>query len=258
MNVFLFNGQADGFYTAVFHAYPLSDAVIARQGFQLGIADELHEASVEEDKAERVVKKLQSISRNDERSIRLVLCNSAADAPQIAYRYLKLLLKKGISARDRRADPAVADFLDLLRQVNNETERMRGFLRFKECKGNVLYAPFSPDHDILEQLFPHFANRLNGEKFIIHDVRRKKAVFYRDGRAMLVPLSEAEIELSEQEADFERLWTEYYHAVDIRQRKNIRQMKNYLPVRYWKFLPEKNKIYSSSSKEDFPFPRGGE
>lgn len=256
MKIFLYDESVEGFYTAVFDAYPIPDVRIARREIQIGLTDELCEISTDETKAQRVRKKLKSISRNEERNIRTVLCHCDEFAPQLAYLYLRRLVKRGAKAKDMLTDVTVADFFDRLKQVDLETERMRGFLRFKECKGGVLYAPFSPDHDILTRLFPHFANRLNGERFIIHDVKRKKAVLYKDGASILLPLSDAEIELDEKESDFERLWIKYYHAVDIRQRKNTRQMNNCLPVRYRKFLPETNTIYSSSSKDDLP-PLGG-
>lgn len=51
---------------------------------------------------------------------------------------------------------------------------------------------------------------------------------------------EADIYLSEQEKAFESLWKKYYKAVDIKERPHENQMKRSMPVRYWKFLPEKN------------------
>ena len=109
-----------------------------------------------------------------------------------------------------------------------------------ECAGGVLYAPYSPDNNITVLLMAHFAVRLKSEKFVIHDLNRKIAGMY-DGREWIMGYAgKADIYLSEQEKAFESLWKKYYKAVDIKERPHEKQMKRSMPVRYWKFLPEKN------------------
>ena len=49
----------------------------------------------------------------------------------------------------------------------------------------------------------------------------------------------AEICLSEYEEYFEGLWRQYYKSVNIESRPHEKQMRGSMPVRYWKFLPEK-------------------
>ncbi len=116
---------------------------------------------------------------------------------------------------------------------------MKGFLRFMESRDGALYAPFSPDNDITDLLMAHFAERMKAERFVIHDVKRKIAGMY-DGREWIMArVGEAEVYLSEYERAFENLWKKYYKAVNIESRPHIKQMKGYMPVRYWKFLPEK-------------------
>ena len=46
--------------------------------------------------------------------------------------------------------------------------------------------------------------------------------------------------LSEYEQTFQNLWKEYYRSVNIQQRPHEKQMKGYMPVRYWKYMPEKH------------------
>ena len=55
----------------------------------------------------------------------------------------------------------------------------------------------------------------------------------------MAEVGEAEVYLSEYEQAFENLWRKYYSGVNIKERPHERQMKGYMPVRYWKFLPEK-------------------
>ena len=106
-----------------------------------------------------------------------------------------------------------------------------------ETSGGVLYAPCSPDHDDIELLAAHFVARLNAP-FVLHDVWRKKALLYDGNECILTEAGEAEILESEQEKSFSALWKKYYQSVNIAERKNLRQQRNYMPVRYWRFLTE--------------------
>ena len=110
---------------------------------------------------------------------------------------------------------------------------------FIECENGVLYAPYSPDNNITDLLAEHFKHRLSCEKFVIHDIKRKLATIY-DGNSLLTgKVGNAEIYVSEREKEFENLWKKYYKSVNIESRPHTKQMKGSMPVRYWKFLPEK-------------------
>ncbi|MFP4064888.1 MAG: TIGR03915 family putative DNA repair protein [Bacteroidales bacterium] len=43
------------------------------------------------------------------------------------------------------------------------------------------------------------------------------------------------------EDPYRELWQHYYDAINIRERKNHRQMRSCMPQRYWKYLPEKGR-----------------
>jgi probable DNA metabolism protein len=62
-----------------------------------------------------------------------------------------------------------------------------------------------------------------------------------DGKQILMcEVNDVELYLSQYEQAFENLWKQYYKSVNITSRPHERQMKGYMPVRYWKFMPEKN------------------
>jgi probable DNA metabolism protein len=48
------------------------------------------------------------------------------------------------------------------------------------------------------------------------------------------------LNLSGEEAEFQILWKEYFNNITITERKNPRLQKQYMPVRYWKHLIEKD------------------
>jgi probable DNA metabolism protein len=240
MRVLIYDGTSDGFYTAVFDGWREECAIFDDER-NLRLGDEGAYVQTDEEKAARVAKKLRSISPLQEKNIRLVLRCDIADKAQVAHEYLRLVLSCGANACERLSDGRVRKFFDYLKKIKVEEEHLLGFLRFNECADGILYAPCSPDHDILELLLPHFIDRLHGQKFVIHDVGRKKAALYNGERTLIVPLDRAEITLSESEENFLALWRKYYDAVTIQDRKNLAQMKRSMPVRYWKFMSEKTR-----------------
>lgn len=241
MDVYLINDFYDGFYTAVFYAFKKANVrVTSDKNVQLSLTDSIIEVRPEADKAERVRRKIKSYDSGALRFIDRVLRSDGEDKETAALEYIRILVAHKKPIGDMFADPGVFRANDYARKVGWEIDKMYGLLRFKECAGGILYAPYEPDCDITELIAKHFADRLPKEKFIIHDVKRKKAFMYNSGECALVPLDKAEIYLSDDEEKFENLWKRYYSAANIALRPHEKQMKGYMPVRYWKYLPEKN------------------
>ncbi|MGN0823763.1 MAG: TIGR03915 family putative DNA repair protein [Candidatus Coproplasma sp.] len=241
MTYYITDGSEDCFYTAVFDAYKDENCIITSQGdVQLGLGYELIEVERDEQKAERVKRKLNLLDAAALNDIKLILKSCDPLKENIAFEYVKLIVKNGGAVRNMQADPRVLEATDVISKVTGETHRMKGFLRFMENADGVLYAPYSPDNDITDMLSVHFAERLGGQKFVIHDVKRKIAALYDGNEIVMTRVEDAEIYLSEYEKYFEDLWKQYYKSVNILSRPHEKQMKGYMPVRYWKFLPEKN------------------
>ena len=152
-------------------------------------------------------------------------------------------IKKCLSAKKdltaNYADYDMLAFSDLVGRIGQEAHRFKGFLRFEECSGGGYYAHFEPDNDICDLLAPHFKKRFSSQKFIIHDVRRNKLVFY-DGKDDHTIFGDGALTvcLSDGEKDFQSLWKTYFNSINIKERKNTRQQDNYLPRRYRKNMTE--------------------
>lgn len=238
-NIYVTDGTVKGFFTAVFDAYLDENAYLtALPCFQQKIFDRFISVKSDEEKAKRVVKKLYALSAQGTREIFSILRTPAEDKEQTAFLYAKRIVKYGGGARSRLTDPVVRHALDLSGKVWTEVHRLKGFLRFRETAEGVFYAPCSPDNDVVELLTPHFIERFRGVPFLIHDVKRGLAAMYNGKDRLFVSVGEAEINLSEKEVAFSALWKKYYRTVNIQSRKNLRQQKNYMPVRYWSMLTE--------------------
>ncbi len=240
MTYYIVDGSEDNFYTAVFEAYRDADCLITSEtDVQLGLGYELKVVATDDDKSDRVRKKLNALDKGAAEDVSLLLRSCEPLKENTAFEYIKLIIERGGAVRAMKANPTVIEMDRIRSRVTYEAHRMKGFLRFMENADGVLYAPYSPDNDITDMLSVHFAARLGQQKFVIHDVKRKIAALYDGEEIIMTQAPDAEIYLSEYEQYFENLWKQYYKSVNILSRPHEKQMKGYMPVRYWKFLPEK-------------------
>ena len=241
MNVYITDGTPECFYTAVFSACTDKGCVVtSAKDFQLPLGAVLIEVAPDGEKSARVQKKLRAIDGGALREISLILRRGCAEREMTALGYIRLLVEKNAPVRGMLSHPAVLEARDAIKKVTGEAHNFTGFLRFMEGKNGIFYAPFSPDNDILELILPHFLRRFANQPFVIHDVARRKAALFNAHDCVITETDErVSVALSEYEQRFQDLWKEYYRSVNIAQRPHEKQMKGYMPVRYWKFMPEK-------------------
>ncbi|MDE7401040.1 MAG: TIGR03915 family putative DNA repair protein [Clostridia bacterium] len=241
MKFFITDGSVISFFTAVFDAFAEKECVITSDNqIQLSLDSQIIYVDGDTGKCERVRNGIAKYDPYAEEEILLSLRSCDTRKEQIAFDYIRKLMQIKAPIRKRLSLPEVIQLNDIVHKITYETHRFTGFLRFMECAGGILYAPYSPDNDITDLLMPHFAARLKSERFIIHDLKRKTAGIYNGSQWIMGCAGEAEVYLSENEKAFENLWKKYYKSVNIKERPHEKQMKGYMPVRYWKYLPEKN------------------
>ncbi len=241
MNIYVTDGSWGAFYTAVFIAFRQKNCFITSdENVQLSFNSTIIKVTTESEKCGRVCAKLNKLDGGAEREIDLILRSCDPLKEQTALEYIRLIVGKCHPVRDMLSNPTVIHAMDMVKKVSNEAHNFKGFLRFMETEQGVFYAPYSPDNDVTDLIVPHFAARFQAEKFVIHDVRRKYAVIYDGHDWISCEAGDAEVYLSQYEQSFENLWKKYYAAVNIESREHLKQMKGYMPVRYWKFMPEKN------------------
>ena len=127
----------------------------------------------------------------------------------------------------------------LEKRVTTEANRFRELLRFSVLKNDILYSEIEPDNNILELLGPHYSDRYKNDPFIIHDVKRSRALIAAGGRWYISEFTKENLpEYHEDESSFRSLWKNYFETIAIKERTNQRCQKNFMPVRYWKHLTE--------------------
>lgn len=244
---YLYDGTFEGFLTCVHHHYYKEKAtgIYPAGGAyqqQLGVPYEL----VETDEAKAAIV-YDAISRKISdyclQQCYRVFLTSVPDKDNINLQYLRLAFKLGPGVDSLHSHPAVFAAQRAARKVSWEIDKLSGLLRFSVLgEGrDILYGPVTPDHDILALLGDHFADRYKEEAFILHDLRRGKALFYRPDTKTwaIAPLQKAELPaFSKEELQWQRLWKHYFDSIAIKERINPRCQRNFMPVRYWANMTE--------------------
>ena len=126
------------------------------------------------------------------------------------------------------------------RSVRREVGGMLGMVRFNRMPDGTYFSEIEPKYDILELLIGHFRGRFANERWVIYDSKRGFGVYY-DGKnpvEMSIP-NIRQVSAMNSSDNFVQLWQDYYKSIAIKERENLKLMKQCLPVRYWKHLPER-------------------
>jgi probable DNA metabolism protein len=159
-----------------------------------------------------------------------------------------------------RGDPDVRTVLEAAYKARHEIDRLMGLLRFSPRSwhgspggGPVYVARCSPDHYILPGLAEHFTRRFGDCPWAIIDEKRHLILFRQPGgEARLVPAAAGHSPVPGHPApdrgcpsdsgrptdDFEDLWRNYHRSVNNPDRNNPALQRQFMPRRYWKYLPE--------------------
>ena len=244
MTTYFFDGTKNGLLTCVFESFydrRIPDDVTT-ECVQCGLLDEIVTIKTDNEKAERVYKCLKNCKTKYLVSdFNLTFRSGEKKRFKVLFDYLNVAISnKNIDVSKAFALPEIQAFTDLKNHIYTETHRFKGFLRFMETEKGFYYACYEPDNDITELLVPHFTARLQSP-FIIHDIKRNILALCDGKRYKILNGGDngVTVFMSESEEIFLDLWQQYYKSINIEERKNLRQMRNYMPERYWKNLSEK-------------------
>lgn len=244
MTTYFFDGTKNGLLTCIFESFydrRIPDDVTT-ECVQCGLLDEIVTIKTDNEKAERVYKCLKNCKTKYLVSdFNLTFRSGEKKRFKVLFDYLNVAISnKNIDVSKAFALPEIQAFTDLKNRIYTETHRFKGFLRFMETEKGFYYACYEPDNDITELLVPHFTARLQSP-FIIHDIKRNILALCDGKRYKILDGGDngVTVFMSESEEIFLDLWQKYYKSINIEERKNLRQMRNYMPERYWKNLSEK-------------------
>ncbi|MBT0653706.1 TIGR03915 family putative DNA repair protein [Geomobilimonas luticola] len=162
-------------------------------------------------------------------------------AEMLLHHYLRLGWQEGRCLDSLLSHPSVLPVHRLAHRVRFEAHRLKGFVRFREVREGFYYAPLEPDYRVLTLMAPHFADRFHDQDWVIHDVRRNRAIVHGARRK---GWEEVALELTGspvtggREEWFQSLWRRYFDRLAIAERHNPRLQQGKVPLKYRRYLVE--------------------
>jgi len=248
MQILICEDSVEGVFTAVYEAYERKynhdDTYIqvgSEENFRL--FSEYSQITTNNVKAGKVANTLRKrFGVQDFEDICYVLCSSDKEKGQAVYQTIVNGLKRKKTGRllDDLTNPYVQKAMELRRNVWHEVHHYMGFLRFKETKKGVLFAKFSAKNNIIIYLAVHFGDRLAQENFVIGDMNRRIYAIHPKGEEWYLLSGDniEDVELSENETEYQELFRHFCNRISIKERKNIKLQKNLLPLRYREHMIE--------------------
>jgi probable DNA metabolism protein len=162
----------------------------------------------------------------------------------IILKYALSVLKYGSKFDYMKNNDNLIAINNISKKVVRESHKLKGFLRFKEIKSNILYAEIEPENNVIEVLAKHFKERLKNEVWIIKDKKRNLVTLYNK-KEYIILKSNGEIDKlinNTEEELYQKLWKNYFNDISIKERKNLKVQMNFMPKKYWKNLIEMEDI----------------
>ncbi len=252
--VFCYDKTFEGLLTCVFDAYlhkSFPEALITEGDPLPMFCEAVWTVVTDSTKAERVWKGLQKkLSKEALYQLTVVwMADRVPKADELMMRYMRKTIDAPQSIEVNFADPDVLDLSRLYKQVSYERMRVMQFARFQKAADGTYFAPFEPQHNVLPLALAHFKDRFRDQKWLLYDVRRAYGYYYDLHSVREITFSQQEkflesglLDPEKMAADeplFQQLWKTYFKAICIKERLNPRKHRQDMPVRYWRFLTEK-------------------
>lgn len=239
---YLYDGTFEGFLTCVYHHYYTDKAsgIFPAEEYQRNLMNTCFEVETDQEKAGRVYAAIgEKISKYDLRRVYKAFRSDVDEKEMKILNYLVLGFRVGSRVSRMHANDAVLPVQKAESLVARDIDKYLGLVRFTETENGIMYGPLEPDTDVIEFIAEHFSDRFRNEPFILHDLRREKAVIAHCGRWYISSFTEKDVpSAGKEDADFQKLWRAYFDHIAIKERINPKLQKSIMPKKYWTHLTE--------------------
>ena len=216
--------------------------------------DELHTVVTDEEKAGRVWRGLQK--KVSSSALGCLTQSWLSELPEIGiliFRYIRKAIDAPRSIETNFGDPDVLQLAQIWKKVDGERVHLMQFVRFQKAADGTFFAAFEPQYNALPLTVHHFKDRFADQKWIIYDMKRRYGFYYDLQKVTTISFDDDSREshlitgmldeslMDKDEKLFQQLWKTYFKAICIKERMNPRKHRQDMPVRYWKYLTEKQK-----------------
>jgi uracil-DNA glycosylase len=150
-------------------------------------------------------------------------------------------LRQNHDLLDIATDPDVNEIAAMAKAVRRDEHKMHAFVRFREIgreQKSHYVAWFEPEHHIVELAAPFFARRFADMPW---SILTPDLCAHWDGHAVSITPGVAKSEAPTQDR-LEETWRSYYASIFNPARLKVAAMRNEMPKKYWRNLPEASLI----------------
>ena len=260
-SIVLYEPSFEGWLSAVFYIYAHKlqhDEALqltAQDSYVPSLIAQATSVPTNDDHAQRVLVKLNKLlGRSGMRQILWGFLSEKEDMGTTLFQ----VVKYAIDYPDRNiiedlGNLNVLELAQTVKSVGREKHRMEAFVRFEHTTDDIYFARVEPDFNVLPLIGEHFRRRYQDQHWAIYDLRRGFGIYFDKSKstasipAQLQTITDLDDAVlrdpasihSEDERRYQKFWQGYFVNVNIKERKNPRLHKQYLPQRYWKYLSEK-------------------
>ncbi len=165
-----------------------------------------------------------------------VACHRGTDAHALLYRMAYRIANGERHLCTLATDEDTHRAMRLDQSVRRDLHKMKAFVRFREVPGvrDGFIAWFEPEHRIVDRVSGFFARRFAGMRWSILTPYRS---VHWNGEALAFAPGALRSDAPADDAQ-ESLWRTYYAHIFNPARLNPRMMRQEMPQKYWKHLPE--------------------
>lgn len=251
--IYLHDGSFEGLLHAVASAVKSKKdvrGIYAEEGFSPQLFDTLIHIETDSQQALRLFEYLKKLNG----SAALFAVNSFLSEDRESgihlYRMVQECLVRGSSATQLYTHDSIKYLDKLSQKVRFEAHRFTGLIRFRILEDGLQYAPFEPDCMVIGHCALHFKQRLQNQRWILHDIRRNYALYWDGYSLQSIDIDEdftnhvrqygeiPESRISKEERHYQELWKSFHTAIANADRENMGLQRQFMPRRYWKYLVE--------------------
>ena len=250
MTVFFYDKTFEGLLTAIFDTYKrktVPDSLLENGAILPMFCTETHEVISDEEKSGRVWKSLEKkLSKYSLNMLMLVWLSEEPGSDMLLFRYICKCIDSKENQETSFADSDTLEAHNIAKKVAHEQLYIKQFVRFQKTADGIFFAPIAPRHNALPLTIDHFKDRYSDQKWIIYDTVRNYGYFYDLHKVEEITInadsaSFANIApelLAENEGLYQEMWSEYFKALTIKERLNLRLQKQHMPKRFWNNITE--------------------
>ena len=254
MIIFHYDKTFEGLLTAVFDSYSrksFPDRLLSVKDVAPLFTQECHTVISSEEKSGRVWKSLrQKLPKTACNMLMYVWLSELEGTDELLFRYICKTFDHTHSIALNFGDADVLEVEKIARKVAHEALYIKQFLRFQKAADDIFFAPIRPIYNALPLAVNHFTDRFADQQWVIYDLRRQYGYYYDLHSTREITFTDEDHALREKldeslmatdEKLFQELWQGYFKALTIKERINPRLQRQHMPVRFWRYLTEKQR-----------------